>query len=273
MHIRWLPLRANTSSYSHILTMIPSSLTSSLLLWFSIIKFSISWISYFMYFNSYSLREGLKFHLFLLYLETYPSWPVPILWMLALAKPTSHIWSQTSVGCLKSMASCPWQLNPTNLKRWALGVLGEIFCKTPTQEEPWAHALLLSKLTASTTVLKDTNPIVTPWVHRQRLSLWTSLHNLMRGLSLPPPGKVSQGCGSCYKNKITALWKPCLKHKTVKKSTSSTTYAHWGKSDWHIRQVEGQSLAEHAGTGGRCTTVGGEWPFWSDALSAISSRK
>lgn len=79
-------------------------------------EFHTLYIHVFMYFISYSLRAGRKVHLFLLYLETYPSWPVPILWVLALAKHTSHIWSQTSVGCLKSMASCPWQLNSKTRK-------------------------------------------------------------------------------------------------------------------------------------------------------------
>lgn len=89
--------------------------------------------------------------------------------------------------------------------------------------------------------------------HVHTYSLWTSHNFKGRALWLSNWVRFSQGCCSCIKNKNIASWKQCL-NQTVKKSTSSTTDAHWMKSDL-TGQVEGQSLTTHAVTSGGCTTM------------------
>lgn len=253
MHIWWLPAGANISSYCHIPTLIASSLMSPLL-WFSTIKFRTSWISYLSYFISYSLRAGLKLYLFCyiwkaVLCEQFPS-PECQPWLNKL----SYLgWSQPS---------CHWHVNPTNLKRWALAVLGGIFLKTPKQE-PYVDAFLLSQLTTYyllllkyLTTYRCKTYSHTTGTHTRWLSLWTSLHKFKERTLFLPSGKVSQGCCSCFKKKITALWKQHLKHKTAHKVQQMHIEGEdpcWARCHW--RQTY-------------CC-----WSFQSYALSAISSRK
>lgn len=185
MHRWWLPLGANISSYCHIPTLTASSLMSPLLLlWFSTIEFRTSGISYLSYLVSYSLRAGLKLHLFCciwkpVLCEQFPS-PECQPWLytapLPGLAPARHGLPEVSGGR-------HWHINPTNLKRWALAVLGGIFCKTPKQE-PYADAFLLSQLTVSTSLLIDAKPTVTPQVHTHGDSPCEHHYtNLRRGLS------------------------------------------------------------------------------------------
>lgn len=174
MHIWWLPLGANTSSYSHVLTMIPLSLMSPLFLW---IKFRISWISYFVYFISYNLRVGLKFYLFLLYLEMYPSWPALIPWMLALAKLSFRTWagpSRVQAVWILWLAA-PGMLIPQTLKEGHWESLGAFSVRLwHSNSHMHMHYFFQSSLEVPDS-LQTQNLQLSRYTHR--VSLWTSQYN------------------------------------------------------------------------------------------------